>query len=227
MRHASAAGPPSLNEGVPPAKREGPLWDLYRDLEARGWRPDASGYSTSFRLPVSSEKTEAELDEVLSALPPCLASSRNLGCADVFPVTSGKEAVGRYVAASLGVDLRDCAFLMDDDNDLPLAAAVGKAFVVGKTHDSVAEAVAAAAAAVAEEEQEGGKGRGKGRESHYWTTELAGTLAADAAVEAAAAHLRGLLSVEGEGVGEGDGGEALAAAAVAAVKEGNHAPVLA
>ena len=162
-------------------------------MEEEGWSPDASGYSTSFRLPLSSststakpknpnggdtniKKTEQDLDLVLASLPPCLSSSRNLGCADIYPVTSGKEAVGRYVAATLGVGLEECAFLCDDDNDLPLAAAVGRAFVVGVTHPSVERAIAKEA-----------------RKGHYWTiTELEGTLAADAAVEAAAEHLREL-----------------------------------
>ncbi len=198
MRHAAAAGTPSANEGVPPREREGVLWDAFRRLEAEGWAPDASGYSTSFRLPLpkvdaeegggkcgrgnGSGKTERDLDLALRSLPPCLSSSRNLGCADVFPSTSGKEAVGRHAAAALGVPLSDCAFLCDDDNDLPLAAAVGRAFVVGATHPSVARAIAA----------EGGtKGE---KEGHFWTTGLEGTLAADAAVKAAGAHLREVLS---------------------------------
>lgn len=197
MRHAAAAGAPSTNEGLPPRDREGALWEVYRKLEGEGWSPDASGYSTSFRLPVSSSsgKTEEDLDRVLASLPPSLASSKNLGCADVFPATSGKEAVGRYVAAALGVPLGNCAFLCDDDNDLPLAAAVGRAFVVGATHPSVERAIAA-----------------ETREGHFWTPAgLEGTLAADAAVEAAGQHLRELLSREGEG----DEEEVVAAAAVA------------
>lgn len=211
LRHAAAAGPPSANEGVPPAKREGPLWDAYRRLEAEGWTPDASGYSTSFRLPLrrssssssasngsKEEKTERDLDLALQSLPPCLSSSRNLGCADVFPSTSGKEAVGRYVAAALGVSLKArCAFLCDDDNDLPLAAAVGRAFVVGVTHPSVERAIA----------EEKAKG-----ENHFWTTGLEGTLAADAAVEAAGRHLREVLSREEEEEDEGTGEGKVAAA---------------
>jgi len=205
MRHAAAAGPPSTNEGLSPRQREGALWEVFRRLEEEGWSPDASGYSTSFRLPLLSkskstsnsdananadsktgDKTEQDLDRVLSSLPPCLSSSRNLGCADIFPATSGKEAVGRHVAATLGVDLRNCCFLCDDDNDLPLAAAVGRAFVVGATHPSVERAIA-------EAEAEGEDGR-------FWTVGngLEGTLAADAAVEAAAEHLRHVLEKEEE-----------------------------
>lgn len=210
LRHAAAAGPPSANEGVPPAKREGPLWDAYRSLEAEGWTPDASGYSTSFRLPLrrssssaskngvsnSGEKTERDLDLALQSLPPCLSSSRNLGCADVFPSTSGKEAVGRYVAAALGVCLKTrCAFLCDDDNDLPLAAAVGRAFVVGATHPSVERAIA----------EEKAKG-----ENHFWSTGLEGTLAADAAVEAAGRHLTEVLSREEEEEGGREKGKVAA-----------------
>lgn len=178
MRHASAAGPPSANEGLPPRDRKGELWEVYRRLEAEGWSPDASGYSTSFRLPLpksGGKKTEQDLDLVLGSLPSCLSSSRNLGCADIFPAASGKEAVGRYVAERLRVSLKNCAFLCDDDNDLPLAAAVGRAFVVGATHPSVSRAIAE------DEKREGG--------AHFWTTGLEGTLAADAAVAAAGRHL--------------------------------------
>lgn len=168
-RHAAAAGPRE-NDCAAPADREGPLWDAYRALQAAGWSPDASGYATAFRLPVKPPHTEADARAALASLPPCLASTFNLGCADVYPATSGKRAVAEHVALRLGIRLADAAFLCDDDNDLDLAAAVGRAFAVGATHASVAAAVEAAPA-------------------RWWVAENGGTLAADAAVEAALAWL--------------------------------------
>ena len=163
--HAGVAGPASA-EGLPPAARPGALWDAYRSFAAAGWAPDAASYATSFRLPLPPGRADADLAAALAALPPCLAAARNLGCADVFPATSGKAAVGKRVAAALGADLADCILLCDDHNDLGLAAAVGRVFVVGATDASVAAAAAADPA-------------------KFWTTPLLGTRAADAAVEAA------------------------------------------
>ena len=169
-RHAAATGPRS-NDALPPLHRTGPLWDAYRRCISDGWTPDASGYCTAFRLPLKGGKTERDLDAVLATLPPgVLTHSRNLGCADVYPVTSGKDQVGRYVCEKLGIDLETTAFLCDDDNDLALASRVGRAFVVSVTHDAVAAAVKAAP-------------------DRHWTTEERGTKAADAAVGAALAWL--------------------------------------
>ena len=169
--HAAGAGP-RANDALAPLHRSGPLWDAYRAFISDGWTPDASGYTTSFRLPHRAGKTEADLDAALARLPPTLTHSRNLGCADVYPVTSGKEAVGAYVAEKLGIGLASAAFLCDDDNDLALASRVGRAFVVSTTHDAVTAAL-------------------KARPHHYWTTREAATRAADAAVEAALAWLGG------------------------------------
>jgi 3-deoxy-D-manno-octulosonate 8-phosphate phosphatase KdsC-like HAD superfamily phosphatase len=81
--------------------------------------------------------------------------------------------------AALGADPADCAFLCDDANDVGLASAVGRVFVVRATDASIAAAAAAEPA-------------------KFWTTALDGNAAADAAVGAALAWAMG--------VGEGDGG---------------------
>lgn len=170
-RHAASAGP-RAGDGKKPEDREGPLWDAYRQFKALGWSPDASGYTTAFRLPVAPPHTASDARAALASLPPCLASTFNLGCADVYPATSGKRAVAEHVASSAGARVTASAFLCDDDNDLDLAAVVGRAFAVGATHASVREATAA----------------DPGR---WWVAQGEGTLAADAAVEAALAWLSG------------------------------------
>jgi hydroxymethylpyrimidine pyrophosphatase-like HAD family hydrolase len=173
--HEAAAGPPSQGEGTPPAERVGELWDAYRSLVADGWTPDAAAYSTAFRLPLPADgrKSESDLAAALASLPPSLQTTTNLGCADVLPATSGKAAVGEWVMRALGADPADCAFLCDDANDLGLAAAVGRAFVVRATDPSLAAAAAADPA-------------------KFWTTSLDGNAAADAAVRAALAWAMGV-----------------------------------
>jgi len=66
----------------------------------------------------------------------------NLGMMDVLPVISGKHNAAVYVVERLGGSWERSAFLCDDDNDLPLAKLVKKAFLPGITHPSVAKAIA-------------------------------------------------------------------------------------
>lgn len=53
----------------------------------------------------------------------------NLGKADVYPAHSGKANAAVHIAKQLGIDIKDCAFLCDDDNDIDLAKVVGKAYM--------------------------------------------------------------------------------------------------
>ena len=45
-------------------------------------------------------------------------SSFNLGVADVYPSTSGKEAAARHLMTALKAQPQHCCLLCDDDNDL-------------------------------------------------------------------------------------------------------------
>lgn len=56
-------------------------------------------------------------------------STINLGKADVYPVHSGKANAALHIAKQMGADIKDCAFLCDDDNDIDLAKVVGKAYM--------------------------------------------------------------------------------------------------
>ena len=49
QRHTPVAGPPE-QEGLAPESKEGLLWETYRKFAADGWRLDAAGYSTAFRV---------------------------------------------------------------------------------------------------------------------------------------------------------------------------------
>ncbi|KAG2432634.1 hypothetical protein HXX76_008974 [Chlamydomonas incerta] len=135
--HDHAAG--SIDQdATPPQDRKGPLWDLYRTLHADGWSLDANGYTTSFRVHANRNgKTLEALQAVVAAAPAGLASSFNLGAADFYPDTSGKVMAARHLMARFGAAAPDCSFLCDDDNDLQLAAEVGRAFLPSITSDSV------------------------------------------------------------------------------------------
>ena len=62
--------------------------------------------------------TAEDVAEVVKNLPKDLASSYNIGLADFYPATSGKENAAQYIVERLGSKL-DAAFLMrDDDNDM-------------------------------------------------------------------------------------------------------------
>ncbi|KAL4452622.1 hypothetical protein ABPG75_008284 [Micractinium tetrahymenae] len=140
---AGAAGPAG-QDTVPPERRQGALWSFYASLaasaQASGIRLDAASYTTAFRVKGQPEAVAA----ALQGLPPGLATALNLGAADVFPATSGKENAARYLMQRFGAEPAECNFMCDDDNDLGLAALVRKAYLPGITAPSVAAAVAAA-----------------------------------------------------------------------------------
>jgi hypothetical protein len=51
------------------------------------------------------------------------------GVVDFYPATSGKEGAAHHLMSRWGVGPAATAFLCDDDNDLALAAVVGRAFL--------------------------------------------------------------------------------------------------
>ena len=109
-----------------------------------GWTCDANKYSTDFRVSVkkSHGKTEADLRVVIDALPSNLACSFNLGSADFYPATSGKDKAAKYLMKALGHFDKDATVSMgDDDNDLALAKVVGHTYIPGFTAESVRTAV--------------------------------------------------------------------------------------
>jgi hypothetical protein len=89
----------------------------------------------------------------------------NLGHVDVVPKGSGKVRAAQYVAKKWGARAEDAVMLMDDDNDLELAAWVGRAFVPTVSHESVYAAVAKDPGHfVLSEDVGGGGGGGSGAE---------------------------------------------------------------
>jgi len=119
------------------------LWRTMRRLAGAGCRCDADGYMTQFRVRPPSECSDGEafVREALKELPSGLAFSFNLGCADVYPATSGKSNAASYIAERFSVSLSSSVFLCDDDNDIDLALRVRRAFAVGITSASLGRAV--------------------------------------------------------------------------------------
>ncbi|KAL6774273.1 hypothetical protein ACKKBG_A24400 [Auxenochlorella protothecoides x Auxenochlorella symbiontica] len=139
--HEPAAGP-AVAAAMKPERRGGPLWTLFAALSSTRHARlqfDCRGYSTAFRV----RGDAAALAEIAGSLPGSLACARNLGALDVYPATSGKVSAARHLAARWGADLSRALFLCDDDNDLELAAAVGRAFLPSITSESMGSAARA------------------------------------------------------------------------------------
>lgn len=110
------------------SERRGLLWDAHARFRALGFALDTTSYATCFRAAPGSSTADA-LAKALAALPEGLTSTFNLGQADVYPSTSGKEAAGRYLVERFGGSVAEAAFLCDDDNDVALALALGRAYL--------------------------------------------------------------------------------------------------
>eukprot|EP00933_Yihiella_yeosuensis_P007286 TRINITY_DN112245_c0_g1_i1.p1 TRINITY_DN112245_c0_g1~~TRINITY_DN112245_c0_g1_i1.p1 ORF type:complete len:344 (-),score=63.96 TRINITY_DN112245_c0_g1_i1:78-1109(-) len=130
---------------LPASQRTGALWDFYRSLEEGGWACDSKSYSTNFRVNLSKSKgkTDADLKRIMNNLPPGLACSFNLGSADFYPATSGKDLAAKYLVGFFGSTTEESVSMGDDDNDLALARIMGHTYIPGFTADSVRAAVAA------------------------------------------------------------------------------------
>mmetsp|Transcript_5582 Transcript_5582/g.23709 ORF Transcript_5582/g.23709 Transcript_5582/m.23709 type:complete len:247 (+) Transcript_5582:138-878(+) len=92
------------------SERVGPLWDLYRRLSKEGWALDARDYVTNFRVDVtkSTDKTEEDFEKIKDELKALnLATSFNLGKADIYPSTSGKANAASSVLGVLGLTPED------------------------------------------------------------------------------------------------------------------------
>eukprot|EP00798_Chlamydomonas_sp_ICE-L_P012596 gene12596-15822_t len=166
--HESAG--PANQDCVPPEEREGTLWTWYKKLLDEGWKLDANGYTTSFRVHgIKNGKTMEDLHRITEKAPPDLACSWNLGAADFYPATSGKLNAARHLMLKMGARAEDCSFMCDDDNDMELAAAIGRAFLPSVTSESVKSAITA-------------------RPDHFTIAEATGTTASEEMLDAVSKH---------------------------------------
>ena len=70
------------------------------------------------RLKVYGKKTIDDVHEALAGLPEGITAAFNLGHADVFPSTSGKENAAKYLMSKFDADPSSSFLLCDDDNDI-------------------------------------------------------------------------------------------------------------
>lgn len=89
-------GFPKPKEVVPIDERRGALWDYAQKLQHdEGLILDTKSYSTCFRVNRKHQTAGPEKFEALLSgdivLPPELAKSTNLGCIDIYPISSGKR----------------------------------------------------------------------------------------------------------------------------------------
>lgn len=135
--HQDAIG--SVGEAsLPPEKREGPLWEVYRQLHSLGWKLDVSGYLTSFRVAATQgEDPEAQLEALIRDYGGgVIQYSSNLGLYDVYPCSSGKAQAAEYIRKERKADIfasgqriKRTVALCDDDNDIELAMSLDHAYI--------------------------------------------------------------------------------------------------
>ncbi len=63
-------------------------------------------------------KTPDDVTNVVKNLQPGLTSSYNIGLADFYPSTSGKENAAQYIVDKFNTNLAEAFLLCDDDNDM-------------------------------------------------------------------------------------------------------------
>ncbi|GBG31030.1 Hypothetical Protein FCC1311_072512 [Hondaea fermentalgiana] len=135
------------NTSLPPLDRTGDLWDWARMLDAQGYVIDARSYYFGFRVDLDKQEREdlGQVDKfrefVDANMPSSLATAMNLGKFDFFPKVSGKGNAVRHYLSSHGFSADEAVALFDDENDLPMADAVGRCFVMQATHPAIEAAV--------------------------------------------------------------------------------------
>ena len=73
---------------------------------------------TIFRLKAKDGKTAEDVANVVKNLNPELTSSTNIGLADFYPATSGKEKAAQHIVEKFSSRLEEAFLLCDDDNDM-------------------------------------------------------------------------------------------------------------
>jgi hydroxymethylpyrimidine pyrophosphatase-like HAD family hydrolase len=136
----------SLENASPPEERVGALWDVYRELQEAGFNPDGRSYWGCFRVDLEKSvhpgpKAQELMQEIIAKLPSSITTASNLGKIDFYPAVSGKGGVAEYLLEKFGLRKADSFAIFDDDNDLPMAAAVGQGYVVRAHTKSVEDAI--------------------------------------------------------------------------------------
>jgi len=153
---AGSDGFSTLTPPVPIEHRTGALWKHAQTLQKQGFFLDSSGYATAFRVNRKHQESDLALnfDAFLQKcnnredIPDELGCSTNLGCVDFYPLMSGKKNVCDYLLRkffnnhdeTISLKTHACC-LCDDDNDVEMALACGKAYLPSVTSESIQKLV--------------------------------------------------------------------------------------
>ncbi len=127
----------------PPEKRNGVLWNTYKKLKDQGYKVDAKGYDTAFRvhLEESVNKSLDQIQSIIQNFPKTITVRKNLGKIDFYPTLSGKGNAVKFILKRYKIKKTESLAIFDDDNDLPMAEAVGKVMISEVTSESVEKAL--------------------------------------------------------------------------------------
>lgn len=130
-----------LDTELPAVQRQGTLWELYREMKAELFDPDARGYTGCFRVrcktPEAVERISATVKDVAKLDELGIGHAMNLGMYDFFPKVAGKGNTVRYLKEKWGFTDDECVALFDDDNDIPMARECATGYLPSITSESV------------------------------------------------------------------------------------------
>lgn len=126
-------------------RREGPLWDFERALQAEGFRTDSDGRVGSFHIHPGDGCVRTDPRYVAlqrRVLPDGLKLVFTYGqLVECFTSAAGKLNALCFLAVKLGLNLGNIAAIGDDTNDLDLFDGVGQPYTIASAFPVAREAV--------------------------------------------------------------------------------------
>ena len=110
-----------------PGTKEGLLWTVEREFQAKHFITDSKGRLASFRVGyaesifLSEEQKEEARDLVAKLAGDVLTTTINEGMLDIIPAKAGKANAALYLVTTLGLDYKSVLALVNDVNDTGLA----------------------------------------------------------------------------------------------------------
>ena len=109
-------------------------------LKREGYRVDSEGRLASVRV-IEGKYKERDLEAKISG-ESALSVVRNQGMLDIIPSLGGKEMAALYISKKKGLELKYCAALVDDLNDLSLIRVTGTSLCPASANPKIKNAVA-------------------------------------------------------------------------------------
>lgn len=111
-------------------QKGGYLWNIANELRNKGFYIDRKGRKASFRVQLEEFKRILPRNlekEVLKSLPDYLRIVKNKEMVDIISANSGKLNAASFYLKEKKLDISDVAFIGNDENDIDLLSAVGRA----------------------------------------------------------------------------------------------------